>query len=126
MKFFLLGTIFFSLINYIILLCSMEQICPDPATIDDPTKCFPRPSNFTSPQILEENSICPEYSGQLACCNLLQTTLIKKNFDSLDQLFGTAFGGCDTCAINLKRFWCHFTCHPDQSNFRKKIVYFFS
>ena len=26
-------------------------------------------------------------------------------------------GGCDICAINLKRFWCEYACSPNQSDF---------
>eukprot|EP00828_Plagiopyla_frontata_P009224 TRINITY_DN14744_c0_g1_i2.p2 TRINITY_DN14744_c0_g1~~TRINITY_DN14744_c0_g1_i2.p2 ORF type:complete len:260 (+),score=31.30 TRINITY_DN14744_c0_g1_i2:95-781(+) len=30
---------------------------------------------------------------------------------------GTSLGGCDICGANLKRFWCQFTCSPNQSDF---------
>lgn len=97
-------------------LCTMKQDC-------DITKpdCGPSPANFTQPQILLGNKvICPEYYGKLACCNQDQNVLMKNNFDSLDSVFGSQYGGCDVCAVNLKRFWCHFTCHPEQHTFSKK------
>ena len=28
------------------------------------------------------------------------------SFPKLDIVFGTKNGGCDVCAVNLKRFWC--------------------
>jgi hypothetical protein len=96
-------------------LCRMQQLCD----VTQPG-CRPEPANNTQPQILMgPDVICPEYYNKTACCNNGQNILMKNNFDSLDSIFGTKYGGCDICAINLKRFWCHFTCSPDQDKFSK-------
>jgi hypothetical protein len=108
----LLG-IFFS---YVYSKCRMKQDCD---VLRDPN-CKPSAANNTEPFFLPANdSICPDYKDQMACCNKGQNTLMKNNFDSLDSVFGSKFGGCDACAINLKKFWCHFTCHPDQDQWCK-------
>ena len=96
-------------------LCRMEQKC-DVGRPD----CRPIPSNDTKPEILKgDGSICPDYINKEACCNNGQLSLLKKNFDALDGVFGSKIGGCDICAINLKRFWCYFTCDPSQDKFSK-------
>jgi hypothetical protein len=96
--------------------CRMEQKCD----VLKP-ECHPIASNDTEPSVLlGPNVICPEYFNKTACCNNGQNILLKNNFDALDRVFGSEFGGCDICAINLKRFWCHFTCSPDQDKFSKK------
>ena len=95
--------------------CRMKQDCD----VRDP-KCKPSAANNTEPQILNGiDAICPDYKDQLACCNKGQNILMKNNFDSLDSVFGSKYGGCDACAINLKKFWCHFTCHTEQDQWRK-------
>jgi hypothetical protein len=95
--------------------CRMKQDCD----VRDP-KCKPSAANNTEPQILNGiDAICPDYKDQLACCNKGQNILMKNNFDSLDSVFGSKSGGCDACAINLKKFWCHFTCHTEQDQWRK-------
>ena len=33
--------------------------------------------------------------------------------------YGDGGTGCDVCASNLIRFWCHATCSPDQKSFYK-------
>jgi len=94
----------------------MEQKC-------DVTKpdCHPGPAEEgTQPEILlGPDVICPDYYNKTACCNNGQNILLKNNFDALDSIFGSNYGGCDICAINLKRFWCHFTCSTDQDKFSK-------
>lgn len=39
------------------------------------------------------------------------------NFQALVGSFGHQNAGCDVCAANLVRFWCYFTCSPDQDTF---------
>ena len=97
--------------------CRMKQDC----NVLDP-KCQPSAANNTDPQILAAvDSICPDYTDQLACCSKGQNMLLRSNFDALDSVFGSKYGGCDVCSINLKKFWCHFTCSPDQDQWRKLI-----
>jgi hypothetical protein len=93
----------------------MKQDC----NVLDKENCKPTPANRTEPFILQDDPkvVCKEFIGKESCCTPDQNILIKDNFDSLDSLFGTKFGGCDICAINLKRFWCYFTCSPNQHEF---------
>jgi hypothetical protein len=53
-------------------------------------------------------SACKDYiePGRLGCCNRFNDETTLKNFKQIDGLFGIQGGGCDICAINLKRFWC--------------------
>lgn len=43
------------------------------------------------------------------------------NFEKIDTIFGSSTtggsGGCDLCAINLKRFWCTYACAKNQKDF---------
>lgn len=109
-----------NLLGYILGLCRMEQKCD----VMNPD-CRPGPTNNTEPQILTGlNVICPEYLNKPACCTDGQNILLKKNFDSLDSIFGSTYGGCDICAVNLKRFWCHFTCSTEQDKFSNSFLIF--
>jgi hypothetical protein len=95
--------------------CRMQQECD----VMDP-QCKPGPADDTDAKILTGAGIvCPEYENKLACCNAGQNILLRNNFLSLDSVFGTEYGGCDACSVNLKKFWCHFTCHPEQDKFSK-------
>ena len=42
------------------------------------------------------------------------------NFKKIDTVFGSSSsggsGGCDLCAINLKRFWCTYACAHNQED----------
>ncbi len=53
------------------------------------------------------------------CCNEANARLTADNLKQLDGVFATKSGGCDVCAINLKRFWCEYACSPRQSEFLK-------
>lgn len=99
-------------------LCTMKQDCD----IFSPD-CKPSPADLAEPQILLENSICPEFSNKLACCNYNQTLLLQNSFESIDLIFGSNYYGCDICAVNLKRFWCQFACDPDQHSFRTYLIF---
>lgn len=95
--------------------CTMEQTCD----VTDP-KCLPDKANYTDPTILQGNNVvCSEFLGKEACCNDGQNILLSHNFETLGYIFGNEYGGCDICAINLKRLWCEFTCSPNQSDFGK-------
>jgi hypothetical protein len=112
------------LTTYVWTACEMQQYCD----ITDPT-CKPNKTsgNQTIPFILKDNPddprvVCQEFLNNPSCCTRDQNILLKENFDSIDSIFGSKFGGCDICAINLKRFWCYFTCAPYQDQFRKHWV----
>lgn len=76
-----------------------------------PPKKIVKPS---PPFKVVENKVCPYYSGQLGCCNNIQISQLETNFASLDAIFKA---DCPICALNLKLFWCEFTCNPNQSKF---------
>jgi hypothetical protein len=40
-----------------------------------------------------------------------------RSFKQIDATFGSGGGGCDFCGANLKRFWCQYTCDPNQADF---------
>jgi hypothetical protein len=110
----------FYFVDYSLSLCTMQQICDDIKSPD----CIPQPANFTQPQtLIGPDVICPEYINKTSCCTNDQNKLLLANFNDLDRIFGSVYGGCDICAINLKRFWCHFTCHPEQHTFCKFILF---
>lgn len=44
-----------------------------------------------------------------------------RDFKTIDATFGSDGGGCDICGSNMKRFWCHYTCNPNQSDFLKVL-----
>ena len=68
--------------------------------------------------IISKAPLCAEYSEPTSvCCTPEQAQTLESNFVSLESIFGTAVGGCDICVANLKKFWCHFTCHPEQASF---------
>jgi hypothetical protein len=61
-----------------------------------------------------EGTACPEYIGKDTCCRKQALMALDTNFSALDKIFGWGAGGCDICSINLKRFWCYFTCDSNQ------------
>ena len=56
---------------------------------------------------------CPMYKDMEVCCRDDQIALMVANFKTIDQLFGE----CEICSMNLKKFWCGFTCDPYQQTF---------
>ena len=100
---------FISIIFFVNCRCSMSQ---DEGQI-------PRPANENEKEphtIHSDNSYCPDFEGQYTCCTEYQLKTLEKNFMAIESIFG-GDGGCDICVVNLKRFWCHFTCNPNQEDF---------
>lgn len=62
---------------------------------------------------------CLEYVGENVCCNEDNARATYDNLIQLDAAFGNKAGGCDICAINLKRLWCEYACSPRQADFLK-------
>lgn len=60
---------------------------------------------------------CLEYNGKMGCCDVNNDNSQVDSYKELDGVFSTKGGGCDICAINLKRFWCEYACSPRQSDF---------
>jgi len=104
--------------------CEITQICqdsfigpqcntpPEPAT-DYPQFVHPFAWNNTYATDL----VCPEFANQNVCCNAYQLFIQDSALNLSDQSFGSQNGGCDICAANLRKFWCTFTCSPNQSDF---------
>lgn len=91
--------------------CSMTQ--------DEGENTIPRPalSNESEPIWIHGNdSYCQDFVDQPTCCTNFQLSQIVKNFQAIESIFGGS-GGCDVCVVNLKRFWCQFTCSPNQADF---------
>ena len=63
--------------------------------------------------------MCKEYNGQLGCCDSGNNFQQSASYGQIDGVFGHLGGGCDICAINLKRFYCEYACSPRQSEFLK-------
>lgn len=42
----------------------------------------------------------------MGCCDEGNDEQQKHSYVELDGVFSSLGGGCDICAINLKRFWC--------------------
>jgi hypothetical protein len=108
---------FFILLNtlpFILSGCSMFQQCVG-------NQCDPIPAegDKRNTRILHHvgEIICPDFEGKEACCDPEQVRAIKNNFITLDSIFGSTAGGCDICSLNLKRFYCQFTCDPTQDTF---------
>lgn len=107
--FFLICTILSLLYIQINTKCSMAQ---------DPNG-KPRPVNPDEVEPQYEQGIdtkCQDFVGMKTCCSPYQLQEIEKNFNALESIFG-GDGGCDACVVNLKRFWCYFTCAPNQAEF---------
>lgn len=60
-----------------------------------------------------------DYVGTNVCCNEHNARATYENFKQIDGAFGGLAGGCDICAVNLKRFWCEYACSPRQADFVK-------
>lgn len=73
----------------------------------------------SEPFELGELSACKDYisPGRLGCCSRYNDQTTLKNFKQIDGIFGLQGGGCDVCAINLKRFWCEYACSARQDEF---------
>jgi hypothetical protein len=109
----------FFLLNFLyivfILFQQVESLCKFTQT---ESKGLIIPVNNTEPFLLDEKDLaCPDYVGKKVCCSAAQNIDLRDNFNSLDIVFGSGYGGCDICSINLKRFWCAFTCDPEQHLF---------
>lgn len=102
--------------------CSFQQFChrdpgapwsqcPNANNANVPIEWDKEPAmnNSTIRETLKK--VCPNYLDKLTCCNDDQVAVMDANFGSIDALFGY----CPLCAMNLKQFWCNFTCDPNQS-----------
>ncbi|KAL9652304.1 hypothetical protein ABK040_011962 [Willaertia magna] len=58
-------------------------------------------------------SLCPNLNPNYVCCNDSQVEMLKINFKKLDL----TFWHCPACVLNNKKFWCDFTCSPEQDQY---------
>jgi len=57
---------------------------------------------------------CAKYiPGDKYCCDGRQDEAIRLNMLKLSSIFGS----CPSCMQNFERFWCEYTCSPNQSMF---------
>ena len=95
-------------------LCAFTQNCPN-GVCEVPHMLNPPIEPFLTQ--LSQQVMCPEFAGKPMCCNDDQNTELEIKYQLIDFTFGSGVGGCDACAVNLKRLWCFFTCSPDQAVF---------
>lgn len=101
--------------------CSFTQTCTDP-----PPGCIPEPLPAPIPPFplgpLPPMFVaCPEYQN-LGCCNAQQSETLFISLSLLKSAFGQIpQGGCPACFENARKFWCEFTCSPNQSSFVRNM-----
>ena len=114
------------LVQLVILLCICERGYGNCAFEGAEQKGSPpqKLNKTTVAFIVEENEACPYYAGKEVCCGEGQIKQMSKNIFILLNLtasdFATInemFGDCPICAVNIKRFWCEYTCSPNQADF---------
>ena len=91
---------------------SIKDPCPDSKNAYTPfaEKSAPRYPLNGRKYLLEA---CPNLVDKEVCWNDDQILLMYNNFKTVDSLFGNWL----LWSINLKRFWCEFTCSPYQYYF---------
>lgn len=60
---------------------------------------------------------CPEFADGPVCCDSIQYGELRDNIKKASAVFSR----CPACIENFKRLWCAYTCHPDQSTFKKVL-----
>ncbi len=53
----------------------------------------------------------------MGCCDVNNDKQQSTSYVEINGVFGYEGGGCDHCAINLKRFWCYYSCSDKQAEF---------
>ena len=101
--------------------CSFHQDCKNPPSDCDTPFKLDEPGD---PEIFKWSNpaACPEFEGQLSCCNDAQNSAMLFKYALIDGTFGNPAGGCDACSSNMKRLWCYFTCDPDQALYVEPTV----
>ncbi|GAA6035375.1 hypothetical protein JCM8097_008841 [Rhodosporidiobolus ruineniae] len=57
--------------------------------------------------------VCGDDFPTTTCCTLSQLSTLQASLAQADPLIAS----CPACRSNFRRFYCHFTCSPDQSTF---------
>jgi hypothetical protein len=103
----------------ILIILSLIQVsvrCDCAFIVQDDLKPQPPKPEEVKPFLIDYSS-CSEWIGKEGCCNYNSFRQTSSSFGKLDTVFGTNGGGCDVCAINLKRFWCTYSCGPNQADY---------
>lgn len=72
---------------------------------------LPTPNNDLSFPAPDNIGVCPEFKGKEVCCTTEQLDALSTNIAQSSSILAR----CPACLENFKRFWCYFTCTPDQS-----------
>lgn len=104
--------------------CTFSQDC---SINDHPNDCWPKPTDSSNnqpkkPTNPKMETLCPDLYDQDVCCTDFAIYDQDKKFILLDEALGAAGTGCSICAANLKRFYCHFSCDPNQDSWAKNYT----
>lgn len=111
------------MIRYLLLLSLLVSIFTDCAfKVKDNLEPYKPEGDDVKPQPITKVMCTDDWGdGRLGCCNDNAFRQTENSFKKIDTVFGSGTsggsGGCDLCAINLKRFWCQYACDPNQTNF---------
>ena len=86
---------------------------PDPKNNETPFEFKSTPKRLTNGERYLKEA-WPYLAGKEVCWNDDQVLIMYNNFKSIDSLFGNWL----ICSLNLKRFWCEYTCSPYQYYFK--------
>lgn len=103
--------------QFLLLLALLVPLAHPKCAYTVPEDGMPAPFDGDAFPINYTMQACKEYIGQDVCCNEANAVRTDDNFQQIDGAFGTLSGGCDICAINLKRLWCEYACSPRQADF---------
>jgi hypothetical protein len=92
-------------------------VCPFPGTgapceLPLDGTAAPQPASALAPSI---EHVCPGVMDidDLVCCDDAQLATLKQQLDMAHGLLAN----CPACFANFRRFWCVFTCSPQQGSF---------
>lgn len=97
-------------------------MCANPAGGVTTPKYDPRPpkaiDGIFAPDII--GWTCPMYAKKdmPVCCINDQVSIMNNSFVSINSVFGEEAGAC---GVNLRIFFCHYTCHPRQIDFTQYL-----
>lgn len=90
--------------------CSMYGICADSFPPHEWLNCV---ANVPAPvPQFDLSELCPEFSDA-ACCDAQQYNSLRENI----YKSAAVLQRCPACYQNFVRFWCEFTCSPNQAVF---------
>lgn len=61
----------------------------------------------------------------MGCCDTNNDISQITSYVQIDGVFSNQGGGCDVCAVNMKRFWCEYACSPRQAQFMNTTKEFY-